>query len=55
MSRERKLGPYIVELDIPDEIERSQDAITGHVGLSGTTPQQLLECVRNVWHRDEVA
>lgn len=54
MSCERKLGDYIVELEIPDEIERSQDPTTGHVGLRGTTPDQLLGCVRNVWHRDEV-
>jgi len=50
-ARLYKLGEYIAELEVPDTA--SMTIKGGHVGLIGTTPDQLLGMVRNVQRLDE--
>ena len=50
----RNLGAYIAELEIPATTEHTDNPITGHVDLYGTTPEQLLGYVRHVWTVEEV-
>jgi hypothetical protein len=47
-ARLLQLGEYIAELEVPDSVPRSHNAATGHVGLRGATPEQLLEYVQSV-------
>jgi hypothetical protein len=49
------LGEFIAELEVPDEVERTEKPDTGHVDLHETTPEQLLGYVRGVRSVDEVA
>ena len=53
-ARARGLGEYIAELEVPDETPRSYASSTGHIGLQGTTPGQLLRWVRDVRRVDEI-
>lgn len=53
-ARARNLGEYIAELEVPEAAIASHAAESGHVGLSGLTPSQLLGMVQNVRHLDEV-
>ena len=53
-ARARNLGEYIAELEVPDETPRSYTASTGHTGLQGTTPAQLLTCIRDVRRVDDI-
>lgn len=46
-ARARNLGDYIAELEVPENAIGSR-ASSGHVGLRGTTPEQLLECVQGI-------
>ena len=42
------LGQFIAELDVPDDVQHSYDAETGHVGLQGTHPSNCsvtFECL----------
>jgi hypothetical protein len=50
-ARLHKLGEYIAELEVPDTAPITIKG--GHVGLIGTTPDQLLGMVRNVQALDE--
>ena len=50
-ARLHKLGEYIAELEVPDTAPMTIKG--GHVGLIGTTPDQLLGMVRNVQPLDE--
>jgi hypothetical protein len=47
-ARARELGDYIAELEIPERLIGSRTPATGHYGLTGTTPGQLLGLVQNV-------
>jgi len=47
------LGWYVAELEVPEDAVASR-AESGHVGLSGLTPRQLLGMVQNVRRVDEV-
>jgi|HubBroStandDraft_4_1064222.scaffolds.fasta_scaffold164559_3 hypothetical protein len=49
------LGGFIAELDVPDDVERTEKAESGHVDLHGTTPMQLFGYVRNVRSVDEMS
>jgi hypothetical protein len=49
IARRRRLGDYIAELEMPDEMEHSHDPETGHRGWRLTRPDDLLRRVRNVW------
>ncbi len=53
-ARTRNLGEYIAELEVPESMVGSRTASTGHVGLKGTTPEQLLGCVRSMVRVDDV-
>ena len=52
-AQARDLGEYIALLDVPDAIPMSRKPASGHVGLIGTTPDQLLGYVRAVHRVDE--
>ena len=52
-ARARNLGWYVAELEVPEDAVASR-AESGHVGLSGLTPRQLLGMVQNVRRVDEV-
>jgi len=45
-ARLHRLGEYIAELEVPDSAPMTIKG--GHVGLIGTTPDQLLDMVQNV-------
>jgi hypothetical protein len=47
-ARARRLGEYIAELEVPDVLVGSHNPETGHYGLTGTTPGQLLGLVQNM-------
>lgn len=47
-ARAARLGEYIAELEVPDATPHSYKQSTGHIGLQGTTPEQLLARVRDV-------
>lgn len=53
-ARARGLGMYIAELEVPESTVGSRTASSGHVGLAGTTPEQLLGYVQQVMRVDEV-
>jgi hypothetical protein len=53
-ARERNLGPYVAELEIPDDLERTYRPDIGHLDLYGTTPEQLLSYVLGVRSVDEI-
>jgi hypothetical protein len=53
-ARARDLGEYVAELEIPDETPMSRNEETGHRGLQGMTPEQLLGCVQDVRRVDEI-
>ena len=53
-ARARNLGEYIAELDVPDGAPMTLNPGSGHVGLIGTTPGQLLDMVQNVQRVDGV-
>ncbi|MGI8449338.1 MAG: hypothetical protein ACR2MP_19600 [Streptosporangiaceae bacterium] len=42
------LGEFVAELEVPDTVVMKIKAATGHVGLSGTDPAQLLGYVQDV-------
>src|SRR6266699_396784 len=46
-ARARNLGDYIAELEVPEQAVRSRTS-TGHVGLYGMTPEQLLGCIQSI-------
>lgn len=48
------LGDYIATLDIPDTVTATVKETTGHVGLAGATPEELLGYVQNVQPVDDV-
>ena len=50
----RNLGEYVAEL-VSDETPTSRNPRTGHVGLAGMTPGELLGCVQGIRRVDEVA
>jgi hypothetical protein len=52
-ARARRLGDYIARLEVPDEVAMTRSP-SGHVGLSGTNPAQLLGYVQHVRGVDEV-
>ena len=51
-ARLHRLGGYIAELEVPDDALMTRKP-SGHVGLIGTTPGELLSMVRNVRRVDE--
>ena len=53
-ARAYDLGEYVAELEIPDDTPHSYTTSTGHTGLQGTTPEQLLACVRGVRRVEEI-
>lgn len=53
-ARQRGLGAYLAELEISDEFVTSRNPVSGHVGLSGTTPEQFLDCVQSTIRVDDV-
>jgi len=53
-ARARSLGDYIACLDVPDEVAMSRNPSSGHVGLAGTSPAQLLGYVQHVQAVDEI-
>ena len=53
-ARSRGLGAFIAELEVPEGALGSRTASTGHVGLAGITPEQLLGYVQQVMLVDEV-
>jgi hypothetical protein len=52
-ARARNLGDYIAELEVPDQAIRSR-ARSGHVGLYGMTPEELLGCIQSILRVDDV-
>jgi hypothetical protein len=50
----RNLGDYIAELEVSDETPTSRNPRTGHVGLAGMMPGELLGCVQGIRRVDEV-
>jgi hypothetical protein len=48
------LGDFIAELEVPDTVAMTDPVPSGHLGLSGTTPTQLLGYVQNVRPVNEV-
>jgi hypothetical protein len=52
-AQARKLGEFVAELEVPEDAVASR-AESGHVGVSGLTPGELLGMVRNVRRVDEV-
>ena len=52
-AKARNLGEHVAELEVPEDAVASR-AGSGHVGLSGLTPAQLLGMVQNVRRVDEV-
>jgi len=52
-AQARNLGGYVAELEVPEDAIASRTE-SGHVGLSGLTPGQLLGMVQNVRRVDEV-
>lgn len=48
------LGEYVAELEVPDETLRSYKPSTGHSGLQGTTPEQLLTCIQDVRRVEDI-
>jgi hypothetical protein len=52
-ARARNLGEYIAELEVPEDAIASR-APSGHVGVSGLTPHQLLSMVQNIRRVDDV-
>jgi len=53
-ARAYGLGDYIACLDVPDETAMTRSPSSGHVGLAGTNPAQLLGCVQDVQTVDEI-
>ena len=52
-ARARNLGEYIAELEVPDTMIGSRNPQTRHCGLTGTTPDQLLDLVQDVQQIDQ--
>lgn len=52
-ARARHLGDYVAELEVPESAIGSR-ASSGHVGLDGMTPEQLLGCVQSIVRVDDV-
>ena len=53
-ARLLNLGEYIVELEVPESAIASQTSSSGHVGLAGLTPDDLLASICSVTPLDEV-
>ncbi|MGA8416780.1 MAG: hypothetical protein WB808_09205 [Candidatus Dormiibacterota bacterium] len=49
-----RLGGFIARMEIAEDLINSYDEETGHVGLHGVAPDQLLGAVRSVWAVHEV-
>jgi hypothetical protein len=47
-ARDRKLGDYIAELEVPESAVGSRNPASGHIGLKDTTPDQLLGCIQSI-------
>lgn len=52
-ARLRNLGDYVAELNVPESAIGSRADNTGHVGLRGMTPEELLGCVQSVTAVDD--
>jgi len=52
-ARALALGEFVAELDVPASVELAVNPRTGHTRLHGTTPEQLIGYVRNVWQVDD--
>lgn len=52
-ARARNLGSYIAELEVPDSAIGSRGS-SGHVGLQGMAPEQLLDCIQSIVLVDDV-
>jgi len=53
-ARAFRLGAYIARLEVPDGVAMTRSPSSGHVGLAGTNPAQLLGYVQHVQGVDEV-
>jgi len=53
-ARARGLGDYIATLEVPDTVNKTIKESTGHVGLSGTAPDELLGYVQSVQTVEDV-
>jgi hypothetical protein len=47
-ARDRSLGAYVAELEVPESCVASRNPVIGHVGLKETTPEQLLGCIQSI-------
>lgn len=52
-ARTRGLGQYVAELEVPESAIASRTAASSHVGLTGLTPEQLLDSVLSVHSVDD--
>jgi hypothetical protein len=52
-ARTRRLGQYIAELEVPETAIASRTPSSSHVGLTGLTPEQLLDSVLRVQSVDD--